>query len=73
MLEGLQPPQKEALCAVMSRAASLSKEDLKSLQEALDTPAWSHEALSNELTNRGFIIGRDAIRKHRRKICSCAR
>lgn len=73
MLEGLTPPSKEKRCAVTKRAETLSKEDKKLLQEALDNPFWSHEALALELTNRGFIISKDPLRKHRSGVCSCAK
>jgi hypothetical protein len=73
MLEGLKPPSKEASCAVTKRAETLSKEDKQALQEALLSPFWSHEALALELTNRGFVISKDPIRRHRKGLCNCAK
>lgn len=73
MLEGLTPPTKEKRCAVAKRADTLSKEDKAILEEALQNPFWSHEALALELTNRGFVISKDPLRKHRSGVCTCVR
>lgn len=73
MLEGLTPPKKEQLCKMMSRAASLSKEDLAVFLDALASPIWSGAALSAALTERGFPVNRDSINQHRAKTCSCAK
>ena len=73
MLEGLTPPSKEALCKVSRLAAELSKEDYDILAAALNDPRWSTTALANALTERGFVIGDGAVRKHRQKTCCCAR
>lgn len=73
MLEGLTPPVKESLCAVMVRAADLAPSDLKILLDALLDARWSNNALAAELTNRGFEISESTVRKHRTKACACAR
>lgn len=74
MLEGLTPPVKEMLCAVMSRAAEkLDTKDMTILNEALADSRWSNNALAEELTKRNFPIGEGAIRKHRTGKCCCAR
>lgn len=73
MLEGMTPPVKESLCAVMSRAADLSPADLKVLLDALEDKRWSNLALATELTRREFAISESVIRKHRNKACACVR
>lgn len=73
MLEGLQPPEKEAICSLIARSAMLSKEDHKALMDAISDPRWSNEALAAELSKRGFIISKEPIRRHRKKMCSCAK
>lgn len=73
MLEGLTPPIKESLCAVMVRAADLEPSDLKILLDALADPLWSNKGLAEELTRRGFEISESTTRKHRTKACACAR
>jgi hypothetical protein len=73
MLEGLTPPIKESLCAVMVRAADLTPADLKILLDSMEDPRWSNVALAKELTTRGFQISESVIRKHRNKVCACAK
>ena len=73
MLEGLEPPKKEALCKVARQAAELSKEDYETLQSALADPRWSTSKLAPALSERGFAIGESALRKHREGTCCCAR
>lgn len=73
MLEGMTPPNKESLCAVMTRAADLEPADLKVLLDALEDKRWSNNALADELTKRGFEISESTVRKHRNKVCACAK
>lgn len=74
MLEGIQPRNKEGLCAVMARAADqLDAADIAILTEALADSRWSSLHLAETLTLRGFAIGESAIRRHRGKVCVCAR
>jgi hypothetical protein len=73
MLEGLTPPTKERLCAVMSRASELKAEDLTILLEALQDSRWSNNGLADALKERGFEVSESVIRKHRSKKCCCAR
>ena len=73
MLEGLTPPKGEGLCIVGRQAAELSKEDLKTLLAALEDKRWSSNALAEELTKRGFIVGRDSVIRHREKTCLCSK
>jgi hypothetical protein len=73
MLEGLTPPVKESLCAVMQRAADLEPADLKILLDALQDVRWSNLALAKELTRRGFQASEGVVRKHRNKACCCVK
>ena len=73
MLEGLTPPSKERLCAVMSRATALDAKDIAILVEALQDSRWSNNGLADALKERGFEVSESVIRKHRSKKCSCAR
>ena len=73
MLQGMTPPIKEMLCAVMERAADLEPADLKVLLDSLEDKRWSNNALAAELTRRGFEISESTVRKHRSKTCCCVR
>ena len=74
MLEGIEPRNKDGLCAVMSRAVEkLDADDINILNAALADPKWSNLSLSETLTARGFAIGESAIRRHRNKKCACVR
>lgn len=73
MLEGMTPPVKESLCAVMERAADLEPADLKILLDSLEDKRWSNNALAAELTKRGFEISESTVRKHRNKTCACVK
>ena len=73
MFEGMTPPKKEALCLIARKAAELDKKDFDILQEALASPVWSNEALTLELTKRGFAVSKETLRVHRKGSCSCAR
>jgi hypothetical protein len=73
MLEGMTPPVKESLCAVMVRAADLEPADLKILLDSLEDKRWSNNALATELTARGFEISESTVRKHRNKACACVK
>lgn len=74
MLEGIQPRNKDGLCAVMTRAADqLDAADLAILMDAIADPKWSNLSLSETLTLRGFAIGESALRRHRSKVCACVR
>lgn len=73
MLEGLMPPQEEALCSFIRNAIDqLDKNDYQILQESLADPRWNHSALAYALTERGFKCYDDQVRKHRTGGCRCA-
>lgn len=71
MLEGLTPPIKDRLCIIGQKASDLSKEDVKILNDAINNRLWSATGLAEELSKRGFVIGRGSIDKHRKKLCLC--
>jgi hypothetical protein len=73
MLENLPDPIDKRLCIVARRATELSQEDFEILQAALSNPAWSHNGLADALTKEGFVVNENAVRKHRKEICSCVR
>lgn len=73
MLEGLQPPVKDSLCIVARKALDLSEEDQQILETALSDPRWTASALTRALTERGFLVGDTALRKHIKKDCACVR
>jgi hypothetical protein len=73
MLENLKQPSGEMVCQMMSKATELDKADLKIFLTALDNPHWNATQLALELTGLGFSVGRDAILKHRKKQCRCAK
>jgi hypothetical protein len=72
MLEGITPPQREAICRMMSAATQLlDDKDLKIFVEALNNPLWSAGALANAVTDRGFLVSTKQIQVHRRGSCPC--
>lgn len=73
MLEGLMPPEKEAICVLMRKASELSPEDFKILNDAIADPRWAGAQLHAALAERGFSVHKDAIQQHRTKRCACAR
>jgi hypothetical protein len=73
MLEGLVPKKKDALCVLMMRAAELDKADHEILIEAINSPLWTSNGLSEALRQRGFKIHKGAVANHRKKICNCVR
>ena len=73
MLEDLTPPTVELLCKVARTAAGLSQEDHDILMAAAMDPRWTPEKLATALRDRGLQMSSDVIRKHRGKVCACAR
>jgi hypothetical protein len=58
----------------MQRAAEqLDAKDQKILVEALENKLFSNLNLAEQLTQRGFPVGENIIRKHRIGKCACAR
>ena len=76
MLEGLAPTPRKYIgpCLIFKRADELLDEaDKKILFEAVNSKLFSNLGLAEQLTQRGFPISENTIRKHRIGKCSCAR
>ena len=73
MLEGLTPPLEDSLCKIGRDASELSAEDFAVLQSSLDNSLWTTAALAKALCARGFIVRETALRRHRKRECTCAR
>jgi hypothetical protein len=76
MLEGIAPlPRRNTgPCLIFKRADELLDEaDKKVLFEAVENKMFSNLGLAEQLTQRGFPISENVIRKHRIGKCSCAR
>jgi len=72
MLEDLTPPVRVFPCKVRDVAQELDESDSTIFMNAIANLAeWSNNGLAAELTRRGVYISEKAIRKHRRKECSC--
>ena len=73
MLQGLQPPVKEALCPLMKRIADLEKKDAEAVLSYLADERWTSGALAAALSENGFVISDTPIWRHRAKRCACAK
>lgn len=77
MLEGLAPTPRKAAgpCLIFRRAdeLGLSDQDKQILLEAVNNKLFPNLNLAEQLTQRGFPISENSIRKHRIGKCSCAR
>lgn len=73
MLQGLQPPVKEALCPLMKKVAGLDKKDAEAVIGYLADERWTNAALSEALTKNGFAISETPLWRHRAKRCACAK
>lgn len=73
MLEDLTPPQRVFPCKVRDLAEELDETDSTIFMNAIaNIGEWSNNGLASALNKRGLYISEKAIRKHRRKECSCA-
>ena len=76
MLEGLEPKPRKNMgpCSLMRRAAEqLDAKDQQILIDALGNKLFSNLNLAEQLTERGFSVSENTVRKHRIGKCSCAR
>lgn len=71
LLNGLTPPNKVKKCFVAEKASTLTKEDKKILFDAIANPAWSLQALSTALGERGVELSRSTLERHRKGRCAC--
>lgn len=74
MLEDLKPVSKVRTCKVRTLSEELSETDRAIFLDAVnDADTWSINALVVALRDRGLVITRDSIDRHRRGVCSCSR
>jgi len=75
MLQGMTPNDRYGgPCHIVKKAiAELDDSDKKILFDALDNIQFSNLRLSSELTERGFSVSENVIRRHRTGKCACAR
>jgi hypothetical protein len=73
MLENLGTPEDRNFCVIVRNGMTLSPEDFAIYQEAINDPRWGNVVLAERLTKLGLKTGKDSIRRHRDKVCSCAR
>jgi hypothetical protein len=75
MLEGLAPTSyAKTKCSLIERSETkLSEADQQILADALNNKLFSNLNLAEQLTQRGFSISENVIRRHRIGKCACAR
>lgn len=71
LLEGLQPPSRKRGCRVATEAAKLDKKDTDILLNAIKDPAWGLDSLSRALEQRGILLSRSVLERHRKGTCPC--
>jgi hypothetical protein len=74
LLDDLTPRKGQVYpCKVRAVAETLDEKDRDVLLEAVDSPKWGLQTLSNELAKRGLTLGRWSLENHRKKTCSCSK
>lgn len=73
LLKGMTPPLHVRKCFVAEKAVTLAKEDAVILLNAVNDPAWSLQALSTALGERGVELSRSTLERHRKGRCSCSK
>ena len=73
LLKGMTPPIHVRKCFVAEKAVTLAKEDAVILLNAVNDPAWSLQALSTALGERGVELSRSTLERHRKGRCSCSK
>lgn len=75
MLEGITPSDRYSGPCFLMRSADekLDDNDKKILLQALADKKFSALRLSTQLTEHGFEISENVIRRHRIGSCACAR
>lgn len=58
-------------CTVGTILNAMSKEDAKTLREALADPSIKGTAIWRALSGRGYKINEGTVTRHRRKGCTC--
>jgi hypothetical protein len=71
ILKGMQPPTRKRECFVAAEAEKLSAEDKEILLNAVVDPNWSLTGLEKALQERGVMLTRSVIARHRSGLCKC--
>lgn len=73
MLEDLAPTDRRRTCKVHRVASQLEENDRRILEDAVsDAETWSINGLAVALRDRGLMVTREALDRHRRGVCSCS-
>lgn len=68
-----QQRAKPNRCPVGRAMDALTKGDREQLREALDNYDYPHTVIASVLTGEGHKTSADAVGKHRKGACGCAR
>lgn len=60
-------------CSVVVILESMDESDAADLTSAMADPGISHVAIVRALDKRGFHLDDQALSRHRRNVCACAR
>lgn len=71
LLKGMQPPKRVRGCYVAVEAEKLEPEDKEILLAACKNPQWSVTGLEKALRERGVMLSRSTITRHRNGFCEC--
>lgn len=67
------PPVKAAIgCGVKRAADELPAEDAADLYDLVNDTNWGTESLRARLLSVGIRVSEEAMRKHRKRVCTCA-
>lgn len=67
-----QPAKRDCYLLTKANQLGLSDADKKQLFALADDLAWSASALCDALNQRGFVISRGVIDRHRKHACPCS-
>lgn len=71
-LAGPPPPHHNTRpCALGRILTQLTPAERDAVQTALDDPDWPGTKIAEVLTEAGYRVRADTIRRHRRNHCSC--
>ena len=66
------PRRPGPLCSIYLTLQRMSPEEAALLRAALDDHhTYGHQALARILRNEGWLVGRDAVGRHRNGDCAC--
>lgn len=69
--EILKESDKTSACIMQRLLAEASDQDREEINQALDNPTISTNAILKVLNKNNFNLGYTALNKHRKKDCSC--